>query len=122
MGTDVKEKGIQRVVVKPRLGSAGTGASKSGVSKSGAPKIDRQNKEKVVEMNRNNKAGGQHEFCAILGQQKCHGGAILGTPIGVTKIKHQTEIGTVEQNRAVKAEAQQKCGAISGALTGGPKI
>ena len=39
VGTDVKEKGTQRVVVKHMLGSAGTGASKSGVSKSGTLEI-----------------------------------------------------------------------------------
>ena len=65
----------------------------------------------LVEMNRNNKAVGQHKCCAI-----------LGTPIGVPKIERQTEIGAVEQNRAVKAEAQQKCGTTSGVLVGGPKI
>ena len=59
-------------------------------------------------MNRNNKAVGQHKFCAI-----------LGTPIGVTKIEHHTEIGAVEQNRAAKAEARQKCGAISGVSKSG---
>ena len=108
---DRKEKGIQRVVVKPPSRIAGMGASNSGVSKSGAPKIGRQAKKKLVDVSRNDKVVGQHNFCAI-----------LGTPIAVPKIEHQAEIGAVEQKWAVKAEVQHKCGDILGAPVGGPKI
>ena len=64
-----------------------------------------------MEVNRKSKADGQHIFCAI-----------LGTPTGVPKIKHQADIGAVEPNRTVEADVQQKCGAILSAPIGVPEI
>ena len=103
------DEGRRPGLVKPRLGSAEW--TSRGVSKSGVPKVDRQFEEKLVEMNRNSRVDGQHNYCAI-----------LGAPIGVPKIEHQADSGAVEPNRAVKADVQKKCGAILGAPIGVPKI
>ena len=96
-------------LVKPQLGSAEW--TSSGVSKSGVPKVDRQFEEKLVEMNRNSRVNGQHNYCAI-----------LGAPIGVPKIELQADIGAVEPDRAVKADVQKTCGAILSTPAGVPKI
>ena len=65
----------------------------------------------MVEVNWKNKVNGQHNY-----------GAILGAPIGIPKIDHQADSGTVEPNRAVNADVQKKCGDILGAPIGVPKI
>ena len=104
-----KEGEIQRLAVKPVLGS--DEETDGGMPKLSAPKIERQGNVRAVESNRAVETDAQQNCGTILSEKVC---AILGATVGAPRTLRQADSKAVESSQTNRAEVQQNCGAISG--------